>query len=259
MRFGRRRPPARFRARVRLADYLDLAGLPAAPPSLDMSSSSTSALRDVLGNDSVGDCTIADALHFEACASALAGQLVTPTTAEALSIYSTISGYVPGNPSTDTGCDEDQVEDYFLRTGFPNGSKLLGAVHLDAGNRPELMIACFLFGGLSICAELPDAWVSPFPAGDGFTWDVAAADQNNGHCFFGYGYDLAAGVKIDTWGLFGTITWPALAALATEAGGGSCRAWLTPDMLAQGKSIAPNGVAWDDLEADLKKLGGSLA
>ncbi len=259
MKLGRNRPKARREKLVRLADYLDLAGLPVAPPSLDLSATSLAPLRDVLGNDEVGNCTIAGALHFQACASGLAGQLVTPTKAQALSIYSAISGYKPGDPSTDTGCDEDQVEQYFLTTGFPDGSKLAGAVHLDATNRQEVMVAFNLFAGVMVCAELPDAWVTPFPSQDGYDWTNGVADPNNGHCYFAFGYDLATGIKPDSWGLFGNEPWDALAALSTEAGGGSLRAWLTPEMLAKGKTVAPNGVAWADLEADLKKLGGTVS
>ena len=258
MKLGRRRPAA-HRPRLKLADYLDLAGLPVAPPSLDLSATALAPLRDVLGNDSVGDCTIAGALHFQACASGLAGQLVTPTTADALAIYSRISGYQAGNPATDTGCDEDQVEQYFMTTGFPDGTKLAGAVHLDATNRTEVMIACNLFAGVMVCAELPDADVSPFPSGDGYIWSATTPDPANGHCFFAFGYDLATGLKIDSWGLFGDEPWDALAALSTDAGGGSLRAWLTPEMIAKGKTVAANGVSWADLETDLKKLGGTLS
>ena len=64
--------------------------------------------------------------------------------------------------------------------------------------------------------ELPAAWVAKSePSEKRLTvWDVAGdpdpVENGRKHCIVAYGYN-AQGVLIDTWGMFGTITWAALA------------------------------------------------
>jgi hypothetical protein len=255
-KLGRNRPVS-LGPHFKLHRYIRQA-FPTPPPSCDYSNGGTASLRDVYGNDQLGDCVIACAHHVQGVATGNAGAIVTATLDQIIADYSAIGGYVPGDPSTDQGCDEVVALNYYCSKGWAtNGTKGLGWLTVDATNRVEVMSAIYLFEHLIICEELPDARVNPFPSGDGFVWGSGTPNPNNGHSYMACGYD-APGVKIDTWAMFGTETWDGLAALATAAAGGGAYVVLTPDLLAKGAAKSPNGVAWADLVADFDAMGGAV-
>lgn len=255
VKFGRKRPIA-IGPHFRLRNYLR-ASLPPPPASCDYSKLAASVLANIYGNDTLGDCVIAGGYHVVGTETGNAGDLFTASSAQIIADYSAIGGYIPGDPATDQGCDEPTALNYWTSHGFANGTKLLGWLSVDATNKTELMQALDLFENLYFGLELPDAWISPFPSGNGFVWDVGTPDPNNGHCVIGYGYN-ATGVLIDSWGMLGTITWAAIAALCTQAAGGAVYTLCTPDQLAKGATAAPNGVAWADLISDFDSMGGSV-
>jgi hypothetical protein len=255
VKFGRKRPVAAG-PRLKMANYLR-AALPPAPAAVDFSAAGQPALSNVYLNDSLGDCVIAGGYHIVATETGNAGDLFVANDDQLIKDYGAIGGYVPNDPSTDQGCDEPTALNYWLANGFANGTKPLGWLAVDATNRAELQSALFLFENLYFGVELPDAWVNPFPD-NGFTWDVAGQpDPNNGHCVIGVGYG-DAGVKIDTWGLFGTVTWAALAKYFVPSAFGAVYVLLTPDQLTKGQTKAPNGVDWSSLIADFDAIGGTV-
>jgi hypothetical protein len=256
VKFGRRRPVARG-PRLKLANYLR-ATLPPAPPTADFSPEGQPALSNVYLNDRLGDCVIAGAYHVVATETGNAGKLFTATTDQIIKDYSAIGGYDPADPNSDQGCDEPTALNYWVARGFANGTKPLGWVEVDATNRDELTSAMFLFENLYFGAELPDAWINPFPDGNGFTWDAAGPPvPENGHCVIGVGY-TDKGVTIDTWGLLGCLTWNALGKYFTPLANGAAYVLLTPDQLAKGQSRTPNGVDWASLIADFDTIGGHV-
>jgi hypothetical protein len=257
VRFGRTRPVGRA-PRLKLANYLRQV-LPSPPPFIDYTAAAMASLRNIYSNDSLGDCVIASRYHGVGTATGNAGDLFVATQDQIVNDYSAIAGYVPGDPSTDNGTDEVTAQNYWLQHGFANGTKPLGAIAIDASNRTEVMTALWLFEGADICMELPDVWINPFPSADGFTWDVASPDDNNGHCVQAVGYS-SSGVLIDTWAMFGTLTWAALAALAVPAAPayGSFFVTLTPDLLTKGQSKVPAGVDWSSLVSDFDAMGGNV-
>lgn len=255
MKFGRNRPVA-LGPHFKLRNYLRQ-GLPTPPASVDWSPLALPSLRNVYLNNSLGCCVIAEGYHAEGVATGNAGDLFVATDAEITADYSRIGGYIPGDPSTDQGCDEVTAMNYWTSHGYANGTKLLGWLTVDATNIIEVQTCIWLFGEIDFCAGLPDSYVNPFPSGDGFIWDKATSDPNNGHSFGGFGYDTT-GAKIDTWALFGTFTYAAMAALCTQAGGGGCYVRLTPDMLTKGQTKAPNGVDWSSLISDFDTMGGNI-
>lgn len=258
VKMGRKRPVANC-PHPKLANYLR-ATVPPAPASADYTKAAglPPILADIMGNDELGDCVCACGGHLEGVETANAGNPQHATLSQVIAQYSAIGGYVPGNPSTDQGCDEQTALNYWVQHGFPNGTKALGWLAVDATNKAEVQAALYLFENLIFGIELPDKWVSPFPEASGFTWDVAGApDPENGHCVLGVGYD-AHGVQIDSWGLIGTVTWAAVAEYASKGGSGELYVLITPDQLAKGAAKAPNGIAWSDLIADFDALGGKL-
>jgi hypothetical protein len=254
-KFGRNRPVATG-PHFKLKNYLR-ASMPSPPPTCDYSPAAIPVLRDIMGNDALGDCVIAGAYHVVGTATGNAGALFHATNAQILADYSAIGGYNPADPSSDQGCDEVVALNYWTQHGFANGTKLAGWLTVNPLDHSEIASACWLFENLYFGIELPDAWVGPFPSSDGFSWGPGTPDPNNGHCVIGTGYN-ADGASIDTWGLLGTVTWDAISSLCTTAAGGALYVMLTPDMLAKGAAKAPNGFAWADLIADFDAMGGSV-
>jgi hypothetical protein len=70
------------------------------------------------------------------------------------------------------------------------------------------------------------------------------------NCVAVYGYN-EEGVFINTWGLFGTITWGAFAKYLNAAAGGEVYAVLSEDWVSKATGLAPNGLNYAELEADL--------
>jgi hypothetical protein len=114
--------------------------------------------------------------------------------------------------------------------------------------------AIWLFGNVLFGANLLTAWVNAMGSmKSGFTWDVGGAvDANSGHAFMAYDWN-ANGVLIDTWGMFGTLTWKALAAFAATAAGGSLFCFLSPDWFTKA-GLSPSGFARTVLAADIVAL-----
>lgn len=258
VKLGRKRPVAKC-PRMQLKNYLVGANVPTPPASIDYSPKAKTALGNVYLNDQLGDCVIAGGYHIVGVETGNAdgGTPFIASTKQITADYSAIGGYVPGDPNTDQGCDEQTALNYWTQHGFANGTKLVGWMAVNATNKTEIEQAVYLFENLYFGIELPDAWINPFPSAPGFVWDDGHPDPENGHCVMGVGYD-AQGVQIDTWGLIGTITWKAIAHLCGPSGGGELYVMLTPDQLAKGQTKAPNGMAWTDLITDFDALGGNV-
>jgi len=252
VKLGRSRPIGRHPS-MKLRNYR--VTLPALPTSVDYSTAALDVLGDVLCNDQLGCCVISGMYHVIGMATANAGAEFHATPAQIVADYSTIGGYVPGDPSTDNGCDEATALAYWAQNGLADGSKLTGWLALNPADQQEIKSALYLFGNLYFGLELPDAWIAPFPSSNGYDWADGPADPNNGHCVMGTGYN-SQGVQIDSWGLLGTLEWAAIADLCSAAKGGAIYSVVTPDVLAQGQQSAPNGVAWDELVADFEQMGG---
>jgi hypothetical protein len=238
-----------------LARHLCPPQLPAPPDSVDYSQAALACLGNVYDNDTLGDCVIAGAYHVIGVATGNAsGSPFIATNDQIVADYSAIGGYVPGQPGTDQGCDEQAAIAYWSSTGFADGSKLAGSAGVDGSNQEQCKQALNLFENLYFGMELPDEWITPFPSSPGFVWDVAGdPNPSNGHCVMACGYD-ADGVTICTWGMLGKLTWGAIAKYAVPANGGELYTLLTPDLLAAGQQAAPNGMAWGDLVNDLARV-----
>ncbi len=252
-KLGRRRPIARG-SRLKLRNYL-LKNFPIAPAAVDYSVKPAAFLAEILGNDTLGDCTAAGAFHIGGTLLANAGAAIPFSQADAIKFYSATTGYMPGDESTDQGGDETDVLNYWQSTGLlPNAHKITGWVAVDGTNEDEVKAALWLFENLYFGVELPDAWVNPMPGSSGFVWNVAGnADPENGHCFAGVAYD-ELGVQIDTWGMIGTITWPAIAEYCSTALQGELYAVLGPDAIDKATAKAPNGFDTSQLLADLDSM-----
>ncbi len=256
-KMGRLRPVARG-PRFSLNNYL-LRDLPAPPASVDYTANAAGFLAQVLGNDTLGDCTAAGAFHTGGLLLGGAGAAIPYTTNDVIAFYSATTGYIPGDESTDRGGDEQTVLNYWQQTGLlPSQHQIAGWLGVNGADPIEVKTALWLMENVYFGVELPDGWINPMPTGSGFVWDVAGdPDPDNGHCFVGVGYN-SQGVLIDTWGMIGTMTWAALAKYACTAGQGELYTVLGPDGVSKATAKAPNGFDWSQLVADFDSMGGTV-
>lgn len=262
-KFGCRRPIAHS-PRLRMANYM-LKSLPP-PPGKTMGylGPSLKSLDQMYLNDTLGDCVIAGNAHNLGVLTGNAsdGSPLLLTSAQIIALYSAIGGYVPGDPSTDNGCDPETAVNYLTQTGFFPGSsnphRYTGSMLVNAANPEELMQSVYLFENVGFAVELPDAWVDPPPSESGFIWRVEGQpDPSNGHYFIGMGYNVD-GIPISTWGMVGTLVWSALPYYPTMAEGGALYTVLSLDLINRAKQKAPSGFDWSQLEADFQAIGGNL-
>jgi hypothetical protein len=245
------------------------------PPSIAWTGPAMSVLRDIEGNNQCGDCVEAEEAHFLAVVTSNAKTLFAYVTGMVLAMYSAITGYdatkgAPGSNPTDVGTNPLDALDWFTKNAYEDGSTNLGYVLVDATNKLEIMQALAWFGNLKIWLCLPDAYVSPFPAKNGFVWDVAPPNAQQGHCIGAYGYVSqgdapeavkvlganALGLIIATWGLIGTMTWAAVAALCIPEVGGGMATRLSRDWI-EANGATPFGETADQVEAAFRAMGGS--
>jgi hypothetical protein len=254
-KMGRKRPIARG-PRLSLKNYIKMR-MPPPPAECDYTEKAGPILKQILGNDRLGDCTAASAFHIAGTMLANAGTPITwGTVSQVVPFYSATGGYIDGKESTDNGANEVTVLNYWQNYGLlSDGShRILAWAAVDASNHDEIANAIWLFENVYCGIELPDAWVNPVPISSGFKWDLAgAANSDNGHAFPGLGYD-SSGVKISTWGMTGTVTWPAIHRYAGRAFGGELYTVLSVDAIERASQKAPNGLDIDQLTSDIKML-----
>lgn len=255
-------PNGRKKLVPRLAFHYDRAKDVQPPPdSIDYSAKAAQAIAQMYGNDTAGDCVIADTFHqFGLWTGNETGTPVIGTTQEALNAYQTICG--PG----DNGCVITDVLDYLKSTGVTIGGgvhKNDGYVSIDWTDQNMVKVCLEVFGSIRFGINLPQGW---YNAPDGGLWDVVTggdATVVGGHDVGGCAYYAVAvgtnalGVVIMTWGGKRTITWAALVKKPTSAddwGVEECYAQLAADWYNQG-NLAPNGIDAATLMADLQAAG----
>lgn len=225
---------------LRLARYLT-AELPPPPAARDW----TKGIAEwgMMGNDTLGDCTIAGCGHaIQVWTANLSGE-ATVLDSAILQAYEAWDGYNPNDPSTDRGGIElDVLTDW--KANPLAGHALLGFADPNVSNLQEIRQAINLFGGVYIGVSLPltaqhqDIWdVAPDP-GDGST----QAGSWGGHCVFVCAYD-AEGFTCITWGRLKKLTISFWSAYVDEA-----HALLSSDWIAV---TAPSGFDLQQLESDL--------
>jgi hypothetical protein len=260
---GRRRPDfAKVATHHMMGKYMALSQLPAPPTSFNYwPLANASAIGDILGNNTLGDCTAAGACHLADIYSAGGGTPAALTAAQAIAFYSLSTGYVPGNPSTDQGGDEVTVLSDWRDKGLDgNGLHAIkGFVSVDGSNGPLLLASCWLFGGLYFGLELTADMANT--SGPGFLWVPGTANPNDGHCVVGGGGDSSGKgtTKINTWGMLGDFELDAIAELCVESAGGTVFVPISQEWVNAAKSAAPSGFDWEQLASDFDlDLGGSV-
>lgn len=196
-------------------------------------------------NDTLGDCTCAAAGHMVEEWTAAETSEATPTDAQVLTMYEAVSGYQPGQLSTDNGAVMLDVLKYWRSTGLAGHQiQTFGAV--NPALLTDLKNTVALFGNAYVGLQLPataqnqeGVWSVP----NGLTGDGAPGSWG-GHCVPVMGYD-AKGLILVTWSQIWRMTWYFFACYCDEAW-----AVLSPDWVSSGKS--PAGLDTAQLASDLK-------
>lgn len=253
-RLGKRRPKPKADPRdLKLAHYLRPELLPPSPKNVDWGKKVGSSNWLMLGNDQYGDCTCAAVAHAVMGFTVNTGKMFVPTTAQVLSLYTTVTGEEGAafNPITgvnDNGCFVADVLKEWQKHGFVGHD--LGAYASVKPTRFDLVRAAIsLFGAVDIGIALPiaaqyqEVWhvTDPQLRGD------AAPGSWGGHSVILTGYSPKT-VTCVTWGQTKYITWNWLRYYCDEIW-----ALLSPDWV-NGKIPAPSGFNQEQLHADLAEV-----
>lgn len=169
----------------------------------------------MLGNDQVGDCVDAAALHMilQMTSYVSPGAAPMPTDAEAIALYSANTGYDPASPSTDQGSfvlGPNGLMQYWLTHGITCGGVLNKATAFLQITRPdptEWQQAIAIFGSLMVGIRLPESIVAGDTVPD--VWTDFAGPSAGGHEVLLVGYQQTGfGVLYDvvSWGSLYRVT-----------------------------------------------------
>lgn len=212
-------------------------------------------------NDQVGDCTIAAAAHMIQQWTTYASPTpAVPTDSEVLKAYEAVSGYVPGDESTDNGAVMLDVLKYWKKTGIA-GHKVAAYVSVSVSNPSEIQQAVQLFGNCYIGVNLPIDAQNPIQGANGLQcWSMpsegpvgdGAPSSWGGHCvpIVGYGSDWKGnrGVEVVTWGQLYDVTWGWLGLYLSEAWAVLSTDWVEKN------GDSPSGFNLAQLQADLAQI-----
>jgi hypothetical protein len=247
-----RRPAVHTRRTMRLgiAMHQALATL-GAPPAASDDYVSAVMKQSAAGwicwlNDQLGDCVCEDSGHGLMLRTANAGAILIPTQQDILALYEAVGGYVPGNSSTDQGCDETGMCQYLTTTGLC-GQKSAASGPVDPTNLAHLKWAVQLFGSCRLGIVVTDQMMQTFGAGQ--PWTSVAGNVEGGHDVPIVKYD-ADFAYVVTWGKLQPVSWSLIgnSDFLQEA---HCEAW--PDFVRAG-GTAPNGFDLQGLLAAAQQI-----
>lgn len=221
------------------------------PASVDWSTTVPAGQWGMLGNDSVGDCVAAGAFHGQQVFEKTAQNVDTGfTTAQALAMYSAISGYTPSNPNSDVGATLQDGLGYWRKTGL-NGYKLGAFAEFDYTNTDLVKQIIADFGVAYLALEVPDSAMQQFDAGQ--PWTVVKRSRiDGGHCVPGVGYD-ANYLYVITWGAVQKVAWSFYTKYFQESWAPISADWMEKT----GKT--PSGLDGVTANADYQALTGDTA
>ncbi len=202
-----------------------------------------------LGNNSVGDCTCAAALHMIMSWTAFAGHPATFTRQDALNAYSAITGYNPQTGANDNGAVESDVLKYWQTTGFA-GHKIACWAQVNPQDIQGVKEALYWFQGLYIGLSMPQS------AQGQTIWDVPTTGTQSGPgvggSWGGHAVPILAadttGLTVISWGVAVKMTWGFLSAYCDEM-----YAVLSTDVLSS-QNLSANHFNITQLMADIQTV-----
>lgn len=203
-------------------------------------------------NDQIGDCTIADVAHAVGSFSRFGqGTEVIVSNADVLTMYSRVSGYIPGNANTDTGCVIQDVLNDWRKNGIGTPAhKILAFFQVNYKDLNEVKACTWLFLGVTLGVNLPQSALDQFQGGQ--TWDLNPSLNNTvvgGHDVRLIGFNADGTVDLVTWGTVVKATWAWVQQWTEEA-------WSEADAEIVKNNAAPNGLSVTALNAAYTQVTG---
>jgi hypothetical protein len=203
--------------------------------------------NSMLGNDQVENCVEAMILHYIMMAQASTGKPVTQfTEQDGINLYSWITGYVPGDESTDNGTGIVQALNHWRVKGV-FGHHILGYMAFNWNDQIRMNQAIDIFGASLTGLNVTPSMVNQFDAGQ--PWNAPFDGNPDGH-----------GVPITGYGSQGRtcITWAAHEQMDFQATGQFDEAFvvITDDWLTKAKTTPILGLNLARLERDLNLIAG---
>lgn len=202
-------------------------------------------------NDTIGDCTIASKGHLVQEWSTNTGNPVIIPDEAILKAYEDVSGYVPGDPSTDNGAVMLDVLNYFRHTGI-GGHNIFAYVALEPGNTTHVQEGIYLFGAVDIGLALPLSAQNQV----GRVWSVVSGPESEpgswgGHCVpvIHYDFRFQQMLYCVTWGRIQPMTIRFFQKYCDEA-----YALLSEQDWINKKGVDPSGFNFQELEKDLNSI-----
>jgi hypothetical protein len=243
------RPWAAPGNKFRLGAYLTAAPvLPATPSAFGHQNLITE--WGMLANDRYGDCVWAGAAHETMLYNKEADGTAVFTDANVLADYAAVTGFNPGDPSTDQGTDLQDAAAYRRKAGIVDSAgkrhTIAAYLALDSGNLSHLLTAAYLFSAAGIGLNLPASAIDQ--AKNAEPWDVVSGSPTEGGHYVPLVGRLASGMLVCvSWGRQQLLTENFFQAFCDEA-----VAYVSAEDLVDQKS--PDGFAYADLLADLAEL-----
>jgi hypothetical protein len=206
----------------------------------------------MLGNDTYGDCVFAGAAHETMMW--MGEHYGSPTRGfrdeDVLADYGAVTGFTPGNPSSDQGAVVLDALNYRRHVGIRDEKgarhKLGAYVELEPGNWDEVKLALYLGHAVGVGIEFPDSAMEQFNAGQPWR-SVAGARIEGGHYIPIVGV-VHKRILVVTWGRTQSMSLEFFRRYCDEA-----YALLSPEMIRNGHSS--EGFDYDALNAALAALG----
>lgn len=203
----------------------------------------------MMGNDKIGDCVFAAMGHQIQAWTANAGKKITPPDDEIVEDYSTVTGYKPGDPSTDQGTTPTTALNWWRQNPI-SGVSLDAYAEVNYMNWRETQAGLIWFGGLLVALDLPVTAQSQPDVWD--LVDTSSPDAQpgswGGHEVYALGYDSQGRIKLITWGQEHYMTRRFYSSCAEVVQVGISRSWM------QSNGLSPSGFNWDQLQQDLHTL-----
>jgi hypothetical protein len=157
LKLGRNKNDA-SKPRLELDAYLNVEEL-ATPAVVDFASEVVT--WPMYGNDTIGDCTAACVGHQVQAWTCYTGAEVDIPEADIIQLYSAVSGYVPGKPSTDQGATVQDTLTYMRKNGVPvAGHKILAFAQLK--DLSKIHDALWMFGSVYLGFDCPESALEQF-------------------------------------------------------------------------------------------------
>lgn len=233
------------------------------PSVIDFETEVGPAGLPMLDNDNLGDCVPAGMYHSDQIWRGWQGaNAYVPTNDDAVSVYGSVAGYVPGVPSTDQGTDVPTALNWWMANPLPgSGTKLAAWFSVNPNDRATQALALDLGGTLGVGFNVPYSAEQQFSRGQ--LWDVTRSKPN----YVGGHYVPVIGMSCPWNSPLGTVSSVPYKVATWSALQGMSQAFWNQNVVevyalfgepwVGGDGVAANNIDWVTLNADIAAMWGA--